>query len=105
MAVGLELTLHQTEEALRLSGLGYDSNDSVDCAYMYILSAFHGCSIAVRCQVISQSTVQERIVLHDQYASHAFTPSLLQCAHFYCKAEMLQKCPSAIIVLYTTHHK
>lgn len=45
MAVGLELTLHQTEEALRLSGLGYDSNDSVDCAYMYILSAFHGCSI------------------------------------------------------------
>lgn len=45
MAVGLELTLHETEEALRLSGLGYDSNDSVDYAYMYILSAFHGCSI------------------------------------------------------------
>lgn len=45
MAVGLELTLHETEEALHLSGLGYDSSDTTDCAYMYILSAFHGCSI------------------------------------------------------------
>lgn len=45
MAVGLELTLYETEEALHLSGLGYDSNDTTDCAYMYILSAFHGCSI------------------------------------------------------------
>lgn len=45
MAVGLELTLHETEEALRLSGLGYDNNDDTDYAYMYILSAFHGCTI------------------------------------------------------------
>lgn len=45
MAVGLELTLHETEDALRLSGLGYDNSDPTDCAYMYILSAFHGCSI------------------------------------------------------------
>lgn len=45
MAVGLELTLHETEEALRLSGLGYDNNDNTDYAYMYILSAFHGCPI------------------------------------------------------------
>lgn len=45
MAVGLELTLHETEEALRLSGLGYDNSDDTDYAYMYILSAFHGCSI------------------------------------------------------------
>ena len=43
MAVGLELTLHETEEALRLSGLGYDNSDDTDYAYMYILSAFHGC--------------------------------------------------------------
>ena len=45
MAVGLELTLHETEEVLRLSGLGYDNSDDTDCAYMYILSAFHGCPI------------------------------------------------------------
>lgn len=45
MAVGLELTLHETEEALRLSGLGYDNSDDTDYAYMYILSTFHGCSI------------------------------------------------------------
>lgn len=45
MAVGLELTLHETEEALRLSGLGFDNSDDTDYAYMYILSAFHGCSI------------------------------------------------------------
>lgn len=45
MAVGLELTLHEAEEALHLSGLGYDNSDATDCAYMYILSAFHGCSI------------------------------------------------------------
>lgn len=45
MAVGLGLTLHETEDALRLSGLGYDNSDTADCAYMYILSAFHGCSI------------------------------------------------------------
>lgn len=45
MAVGLELTLHETEEALSLSGLGYDNSDQTDCAYMYILSAFQGCSI------------------------------------------------------------
>jgi len=45
MAVGLELTLHETEEALQLSGLGYDNGDDTDYAYMYILSAFHGCSI------------------------------------------------------------
>lgn len=45
MAVGLELTLHETEDALRLSGLGYDNSDNIDCAYMYILSAFHGCPI------------------------------------------------------------
>lgn len=45
MAVGLELTLHETEEALRLSGLGYDNSNDTDYAYMYILSAFHGCSI------------------------------------------------------------
>lgn len=45
MAVGLELTLHETEDALRLSGLGYDNSDDIDCAYMYILSAFHGCPI------------------------------------------------------------
>lgn len=45
MAVGLELTLHETEEALRLSGLGYDNSDNTDYAYMYILSAFHGCPI------------------------------------------------------------
>ena len=45
MAVGLELTLHETEDALRLSGLGYDNSDPTDCAYMYILSAFRGCSI------------------------------------------------------------
>lgn len=45
MAVGLELTLHETEEALHLSGLGYDNSDDTDYAYMYILSAFHGCPI------------------------------------------------------------
>lgn len=45
MAVGLELTLHETEETLRLSGLGYDNSDVTDYAYMYILSAFHGCPI------------------------------------------------------------
>lgn len=45
MAVGLELTLHDTEEALRLSGLGYDRYNDADCAYMYVLSVFHGCSI------------------------------------------------------------
>lgn len=45
MAVGLELTLHETEEALKLSGLGYDNTDITDCAYMFILSAFHGCPI------------------------------------------------------------
>lgn len=45
MAVGLELTLHETEDALRLSGLGYDNNDNTDCAYTYILTAFHGCTI------------------------------------------------------------
>ena len=39
------MTLHETEETLHLSGLGYDSSDTTDCAYMYILSAFHGCSI------------------------------------------------------------
>ena len=45
MAVGLELTLHETEDALRLSGLGYDQNDMTDNAYMFILSSFHGCPI------------------------------------------------------------
>lgn len=51
MAVGLELTLHETEEALRLSGLGYDNSDDTDYAYMYILSAFHGCPID-ECNVV-----------------------------------------------------
>lgn len=51
MAVGLELTLHETEEALRLSGLGYDNSNDTDYAYMYILSAFHGCPID-ECNVI-----------------------------------------------------
>ena len=51
MAVGLELTLHETEEALRLSGLGYDNSDNTDYAYMYILSAFHGCPID-ECNVV-----------------------------------------------------
>lgn len=51
MAVGLELTLHETEDALRLSGLGYDNSDLTDYAYMYILSAFHGCPID-ECNVI-----------------------------------------------------
>lgn len=45
MAVGLELTLTETEDALRLSGLGYDRNDNIDCAYTYILTAFQGCPI------------------------------------------------------------
>ena len=45
MAVGLELTLHETEDALRLSGLGYDPNDITDSAYMFILSSFHGSPI------------------------------------------------------------
>lgn len=45
MAVGLELTLHETEDALHLSGLGYDNSNNTDYAYMYILSAFHGCPI------------------------------------------------------------
>ena len=31
--------------ALRVSGLGYDNSDNTDYAYMYILSAFHGCPI------------------------------------------------------------
>ena len=51
MAVGLGLTLHETEEALRLSGLGYDNNNDKDYAYMYILSAFHGCPID-ECNVV-----------------------------------------------------
>lgn len=51
MAVGLKLTLHETEEALRFSGLGYDNSDDTDCAYMYILSAFHGCPID-ECNVV-----------------------------------------------------
>ena len=51
MAIGLELTLHETEEALRLSGLGYDNSNDTDYAYMYILSAFHGCPID-ECNVI-----------------------------------------------------
>ena len=45
MAVGLELTLHETGEVLRLSGLGYDNSDDTNYAYMYILSAFYGCPI------------------------------------------------------------
>ena len=51
MAVGLKLTLHETEEALRFSGLGYDNSDDTVCAYMYILSAFHGCPID-ECNVV-----------------------------------------------------
>lgn len=51
MAVGLELTLHETEETLRLSGLGYDNSNDTDYAYMYILSTFHGCPID-ECNVI-----------------------------------------------------
>lgn len=51
MAVGLKLTLHETEEALRFSGLGYDNSDDTDCAYMYILSAFHGYPID-ECNVV-----------------------------------------------------
>ena len=51
MFVGLELTLHETEDALRLSGLGYDNSNDTDYAYMYLLSAFHGCSID-ECNVV-----------------------------------------------------
>ena len=51
MAVGLELTLHETEDALRLSGLGYDDNNRIDNAYMFILSACHGSPID-ECNVV-----------------------------------------------------
>lgn len=58
MAVGLELTLHETEDALRLSGLGYDNSDPTDYAYMYILSAFHGCSIDECNEVLKKLNVK-----------------------------------------------
>lgn len=45
MAVGLKLTLHETDKTLRFSGLRYDNSNETQYAYMYILSAFHGCPI------------------------------------------------------------
>lgn len=45
MAIGLGLSLHDTEEILRASGLAYNTGDIEHCAYVFVLSTFQGCSI------------------------------------------------------------
>ena len=57
MAVGLELTLKETQDILSLSGLGYDPNDRTQQAYMYILSVFQGCPIDECNDVLSKLNV------------------------------------------------
>jgi hypothetical protein len=59
MAVGLELTLNETKETLRLSGLDYDPNDRTQNAYMYILSTFQGCPIDECNDVLNKLNVPE----------------------------------------------
>lgn len=57
MAVGLELSLSAVNEALQLSGLGYDLKKKEHYAYTYILSTFHGCSIDECNEVLKQLQV------------------------------------------------
>lgn len=45
MAVGLELSLSETQEALRLSGLDYDKHDRTENAYMFVLGVCPGCTM------------------------------------------------------------
>lgn len=45
MAVGLELTLSETQDALRLSGMDYDKHNRNEYAYMFVLGTFHGCTM------------------------------------------------------------
>lgn len=59
MAVGLELSLNETQENLRLSGLGFDPNDRTQKAYMYILSTFQGCPIDECNDVLNKLNVPE----------------------------------------------
>lgn len=59
MAVGLELSLNETQETLRLSGLGFDPNDRTQKAYMYIISTFQGCPIDECNDVLNKLNVPE----------------------------------------------
>lgn len=45
MAVGLKLSLNETNSALQLSGMVYSPTIREHSAYIYILTTFHGCSI------------------------------------------------------------
>ncbi len=45
MAVGLELTLSETQDALRLSGMDFDKHNRNEYAYMFVLGTFHGCTM------------------------------------------------------------
>ncbi len=45
MAVGLGLTLDETQTALRLSALDFDKNKRDENAYMFVMSVFPGCTM------------------------------------------------------------
>lgn len=57
MAVGLELPLSAVNEALQLSGMGYDLKKKDHFAYTYVLTAFQGCSIDECNEVLKQLQV------------------------------------------------
>ena len=45
MAVGLELSLTETQEALHLSGMDFDKHNRDEFAYMFVLGAYPGCTM------------------------------------------------------------
>ena len=45
MAVGLELSLAETQEALHLSGMDFDKHNRDEFAYMFVLGAYPGCTM------------------------------------------------------------
>ncbi len=57
MAVGLELGLADVQEALHLSGLGFDLQKKEHSAYAFILTSFQGCSIDECNEVLKQLDV------------------------------------------------
>ncbi len=59
MAVGLQLSLHDVQEALRLSGLAFDSGNRTHYAYCFLLTTFHGCSIDECNEVLIKLDVPE----------------------------------------------
>ncbi len=58
MAVGLGLTISETENALQLSGLCYDEHNNTDFAYKFILTNFNGYSIDKCNEILIELNIQ-----------------------------------------------